>query len=74
MLVNTYTVGRDLYEEIWMRSRFMLNFTHQKFFENPNNFWWNECSSEEMIAEAVMKSTQFKPFVLKFVQNVSSDS
>jgi hypothetical protein len=28
ILVNRSTTGRELYEEVWMRVRALLNFTH----------------------------------------------
>jgi hypothetical protein len=40
-MVNKQTTGREIYEEVWMRARFMLNFTHIKYSADANNFWWN---------------------------------
>lgn len=56
LLVNQSTTGRAIYEEVWMRVRFMLNFTHAKFFEDPMNFWWNKYEDDEIRAVALNES------------------
>lgn len=72
VMINRHTTGRDLYEEVWMRSRFMLNFTHTTFSAKADNFWWNQYADDEGREVVMRNETQYKPFVIKFVQGVSS--
>jgi hypothetical protein len=74
MLAHNYTTGREIYEEAWMRARYLLNFTHTKFFDDPDNFWWNQFKEDDIRSEAILLNRQLMPFVIKFVKNVSADS
>lgn len=71
LLANQLTTGRELYEEAWMRGRYMLNFAHTKFFDDPLNLWWNRYSNNEARSVVLQTEKQFQPFVIKFVKNIS---
>jgi len=53
-----------------MRARYMLNFTHAKYFSDVSNFWWNK--SEQDIELTLSGKSQFVPFILKYVRNITS--
>lgn len=50
----------------------MLNFTHTTFQAIAENFWWNRYQDDDAREVAMHTETQFQPFVIKFVQDVSS--
>ena len=69
VMANEQTTGRHLYEEVWMRCRFMLNLTSSKYFEDPMNLWWNRFQTDDDRIFAIRENTKFLPFVLKFIRN-----
>ena len=34
------TTGRELYEEIWMKVRFTLNYTNSAEYQDRTFLWW----------------------------------
>lgn len=46
LLVNDRTTGRQIYEEVWMRTRYMLNLTAFKYHQDPSNLWWNNSNQK----------------------------
>ncbi|CDW80741.1 ubiquitin carboxyl-terminal hydrolase 11 [Stylonychia lemnae] len=63
IMANSSTTGRQLYEEIWMKSRFLLNLSLMKETQDRYNLWWTNKEYDANMGQ------QLSPFVLKYVKN-----
>ena len=64
ILATDSTSGRELYEQVWMRVRSMLQLS----VHDRSLLWWTKCDHSKTKAENAKKT--LAPFVLKHVAQV----
>jgi len=51
IIVNQDSTGRELYEEVWMKVRFLLEVANQSHHQDRSILWWTQEDLEEILDE-----------------------